>query len=97
MVIGVAVVRIHIPQSRSLKDKRSVVKPLLARVQQQLQIAAAEVEELDKLQLGVLGFACVSNDPAHADRMLAKAVSLVGARLDGAELLDYETEIIHAL
>jgi uncharacterized protein YlxP (DUF503 family) len=97
MVIGVARVILHLPASRSLKDKRQVVKSLVAQVQRQFQIAAAEVDQLDQWQVGVLGLACISTNAKHADEVIARAINFITSRLDEADLLDYETEIIHAL
>jgi uncharacterized protein YlxP (DUF503 family) len=97
MVIGVARVVLHIPASQSLKDKRQVVKSLIAQVQRQFQVAAAEVERQDQWQIGVIGLACISTSAGHADEVIARAVGFLASRNADAELLDYETEIIHAL
>jgi uncharacterized protein YlxP (DUF503 family) len=97
VIIGVARLVFHIPTSRSLKDKRQVVKPLLAMAQRELHLAVAEVEAQDKWQLAVLGIVCVANDAGHADRVLADAVHRVRGRAADAELVDYQTEIVHAL
>ncbi len=43
----------------SLKDKRSVVKRVLARVKNQFNVSAGEVDEQDNPGGAVLGFACV--------------------------------------
>lgn len=95
MVLAVARIAIHLPQSRSLKDKRRVMKSLLARVRNQFQVAAGEVAEQDRWQLGVLGLACVSTDAAHADEVISRAVAFVAASLPEGDMLDYETEVVH--
>lgn len=97
MVIAVARVALHIPGSQSLKDKRRVLKSLLAQVQRQFLVAAAEVEEQDRHQIGVLGIACVSNDARQADSVVAKAVSFLASARHDTELLDYQTEVLHVL
>lgn len=97
VVIGIARVVLHIPASQSLKDKRQVLKSLIAQVQRQLQVAAAEVDEHDQWQVGVIGLACVSTSSAHADQVIARAVNYLASRNLEAQVLDYETEIIHAL
>ena len=96
MVIGVARIVLHIPASQSLKDKRQVLKSILAQVQRQFQIAAGEVDRQDQWQIGVIGLACVSTSARHADEILAHAVGFISSRAAGADVLDYETEIIHA-
>jgi uncharacterized protein len=97
MVIGVARVVLHLPASQSLKDKRQVIKSVLAQVQRQFQLSAAEVERHDQWQIGVIGLSCVSTSAAHVDEVLARAVQYIDSRKFEAELLEYETEVLHAL
>lgn len=96
MVIGIARVVLHVPASRSLKEKRAVVKSLVALTQNQFQMAVAEVDKQDQWQIAVLGLACVSTSAAHADEMVARAVGFIASRKVEAQVIDYETEVIHA-
>ena len=50
MVVGVCTVQLEIFGNESLKGKRSVVKPILARVRDHFNVAAAEVDDLDAWQ-----------------------------------------------
>lgn len=97
MVIGVARVTLHIPGARSLKDKRQVVKSLIPQIQRQFGVTIAEVERQDHWQLAVIGVAYISNSAAHADEVIAKAVNALAETRGDAELLDYDTEVVHAL
>lgn len=94
MVIGVCTLTLDIPHSDSLKDKRQVVKSVIARVRNQFNVSIAEVDANDVWQSAVIGIACVSNDPARAHALLEKIVSMIGhSRLD-AQVADYEIEMI---
>ena len=97
MVIGIARVVLHIPGARSLKDKRQVMKSLVAQVQRQFGVSIAEIERHDQWQVGVIGIAHVSNDAGHSDEVIAKAVRAISSLRGDAELLDFETEVLHAL
>jgi uncharacterized protein YlxP (DUF503 family) len=97
VVVGVARVVLHLPGAQSLKDKRQVMKSVLAQVQRRFLVAAAEVDHQDQWQIGVIGIACVSTDAAHADEVLARAVSFVEERAVDAQILEYQTEIAHIL
>ncbi len=89
MVIGVATIRLILPEMASIKDKRRVVKSIAERTRARFNVAVAEVDDLDSWTAITLGIACVSNNGAHAHEMLEKAVSSIAdARLD-AELADY--------
>lgn len=94
MVIGACRVTLAIPMATSLKDKRTVVKGLLARVQQQFGISVAEVDDNDVINHAVLGFAVVSNSSALANAVLDKVVDFIERHQDSAELLDDDIEIM---
>jgi uncharacterized protein YlxP (DUF503 family) len=94
MFVGVLYLSLSLPASDSLKDKRQVVKSVLARVRNQFNVAASEVDTLDDRQLATLGMSCVSNDGRHAEQILAKALAYVeNTRLDG-DVIDSTIEII---
>lgn len=97
MIVGVMRVVLHLPDCHSLKEKRSVVKSLLSRLQSQLKLSAAEVEDQDKWQSAVIGVTCVANDVRHADAVLASVASFIDARVHDAVLAGFETELVHVL
>jgi uncharacterized protein YlxP (DUF503 family) len=47
MVIGACRVRLHLPGNQSLKGKRSRLKPILARLPREFNLAAAEIDLQD--------------------------------------------------
>lgn len=91
MHIGVCKLYLRIPESRSLKTKRRVVKSLIARLKNRFNVAVAEVAALDAHQSAVLAAVSVSNDAAHLNRLFAHVVTFTETHTD-AELVDYETE-----
>jgi uncharacterized protein YlxP (DUF503 family) len=85
VVIGALTLTVHVPESRSLKDKRQVISSLLARIRRQFNVAAAEVDDQDTWQVATLGVVCVSSDRRHADEMCQKVLRWVED--DGEALL----------
>ena len=77
MVLGTLTITLQVPDSRSLKDKRQVVKSLVSRIRRTYNVAVAEVGDLDRRQLATLGLATVSTDPRHADEMCQKILRFV--------------------
>lgn len=57
---------LHLPGVHSLKEKRSVVRPILDGAQRRFAVAAAEVDHQESWQRSVLGMAAVSGSAAHA-------------------------------
>ncbi len=97
MVVGACKVILHIPGSHSLKEKRQVVRSVIARVRNQFDVAVAEVDGLERWQLAALGIACVSNSGQHAQEVLERVIDFIEeSRLD-AEVTEYKIELLEAL
>jgi uncharacterized protein YlxP (DUF503 family) len=84
-------VRLLVRASRSLKDKRQVVRGVLDRLRAGFNVAAAEVDALDHRQLVVLGFATVAPEAAQVTKTLDAVVHALRAH-PVAEFLDHERD-----
>ena len=93
MILGTLKVRLQIPGSSSLKEKRKVVKSIKDRLLS-LNASVAEVDDLNLWQAATIGIAVVSNEAAHANEMLDKALNIITMNMN-AEILNSEMEIIH--
>jgi uncharacterized protein YlxP (DUF503 family) len=93
MTVGLIHIRLRLP-SRTLKEKRTIVKSLVERLRQRYNVSVAETEDLDSPGLATIAAACVSNDARHADEQLQEIARAVEAwRLD-ADLIDVSTELL---
>lgn len=70
MHVGALTVEIHIAESRSLKQKRSVVRHLLDTSRRRFGVAASEVEFNDLWQRAGLCFCAVAKDANQVERVL---------------------------
>lgn len=68
-------VTIHFNYITSLKEKRRIIKSVTDRVRHKFRISTAEVDYLDSLDLGSLGFGVVSNSRQHAETILQKVLN----------------------
>ncbi len=93
MNVGVCTLKLHFPDSHSLKEKRRILKSIVSRLQNQFHISVAEVDAQDKWQLAVLGVACVSNRNHHASDTLSQVINFVIHNYPEVELVDQEIEI----
>ena len=91
MHVGSLRVRLLVRASRSLKDKRQVVRSILERLRNGFNVAAAEVDSLDHRQLVVLGFATVAGEAAGVTKTLDAVVRALRVH-PVAEFLDHERE-----
>ena len=65
---------------RSLKEKRSLVRPVIAELQRKFNVSAAETGSHDLHRRAGIGVAMAAADRAHAVDVLDAAERLVAAR-----------------
>lgn len=92
MIVGSLRVRLLVRESRSLKDKRQVVRSIKDRLRNHFNVSVAEVDAQDNRQLVVLGVAMVSNEAAHVKAALQQIVAALRDH-PVAELLDHDMEV----
>ena len=92
MFVGVYRIELHLPASRSLKAKRSVVNGLKTRLSQ-LGLSVAEVEAQELWQRCVLGASAVSADGSYLESLVQKIESIC-LRENRAQLLRVEQDIL---
>ena len=93
-MVGILNLHLHLPGCASLKEKRGRLKPLLARLQRQFNVSAAEMDLLDKWQEVVIACAMVGNDAAYLQSALETVRKWVDANWPDGDVLDTKTEIL---
>lgn len=78
---------VHLPGCRSLKEKRSVLRPLLERLQRRFAVSVAEVDHQDLWQRAGLGVAAVSGSGTVLAQLLDDVERFVWAQPD-AEVIE---------
>lgn len=82
MYVGALEVEIHIPATRSLKAKRSVVRHLIEASRQRFGVSASEVAHHDRWQRAGLGFSVVAPSAAHAGLLLDRVERFIWSHPD---------------
>lgn len=80
MFTGTLALDVLLGDVRSLKQKRSVVRPIVAELRRRFEVSAAEVGHLDLHRRGLLGVAVVASDAGHCGDVLDECERLVAAR-----------------
>jgi len=77
-------VELHLPQCRSLKEKRAVVKSMTEGARKRYAVAVSETDHQDTWQRAQVGFACVSGSPAHATDVIDEVERFVWSFTESA-------------
>ena len=92
MKILVMTFRLHAPWVCSLKEKRMIVKSLVAKLQNHFHVSAAETDEQDIHRIIVISVAAIVPHNAMADSIMDEISGFVETNTE-AEILDEKREI----
>ena len=93
MVVGIARVEIFILESRSLKEKRGVLRKILSRTRNKFNISAAEIGENDSWKRSSIGLCAIGNDKRFINSMPNKIMSYI-EELNLAQVIDSKVELL---
>jgi uncharacterized protein len=93
MVIGYGIINLRIPESGSLKEKRSVLKKILKRAQNEFNVSIAETGNLDHYNFAEIAFAVVGNDSRYINGKVDHLLRFV-ENMQVAEILNSKVEIM---
>ncbi|MBN2020653.1 MAG: DUF503 domain-containing protein [Sedimentisphaerales bacterium] len=81
MIVGVMTASLHLQGIFSLKEKRSIVKSVIGRLQSRFNASISEVDHNDSKELAVLGISVVGNDTRFVESQLESVAAFM--RRDG--------------
>jgi uncharacterized protein YlxP (DUF503 family) len=93
MIVGAAVVEIHVHESQSLKAKRGVVRSIAGRLRNRFNISVSEVGGQGTWQRAVIGLSMTGNEEIPLRRALEKAVTAI-EEMHLAQVVASEIEMI---
>jgi len=92
MYLGSLSIDLLLGDVHSLKEKRSVIRPIVAELRRRFDVSAAETGHLDLYRRAELGVALVASDAAHCRQVLDACERLVAGRPE-VELLSTRPRI----
>ena len=93
MKIATMTFRLRAPWVHSLKEKRMIVKSLVAKLQNKFHVSVAEVDEQDVHQIIVIGVASIVPHNAMADSLMDEISEFVESNTE-AEIVEEIREVI---
>ncbi|MDQ2707348.1 MAG: DUF503 domain-containing protein [Actinomycetota bacterium] len=93
MYVGVLEFDVLFGDVGSLKQKRSLVRPMLAELRRRYEVAVAEAGHLDLHRRALLGVSCVAADARHVTDVLDQCERWLAVRPE-LELLSARRRII---
>jgi uncharacterized protein YlxP (DUF503 family) len=80
LYVGALELDVVLGDIRSLKEKRSAVRPVVAELRRRFEVTVAEAGHLDKHRRSLIGVAAVAADAEHVREVLDACERLVAGR-----------------
>ena len=96
MIVGISSFELHLPASRSLKDKRRVVKSLVDKIHQRFRVSVAETDFHDLHQRAEISMAAVTNREGEMENLMEEIRSLVESQPE-AFLTRWDPQILEGV
>jgi len=95
MAIGILTLQLQLPGCKSLKEKRSRLKPLMTRLHREFNISVAEINRQDIWDEAIIGCALISNGKQFSESSLQTVVRWLNKNWPDVILIDDQIEIIN--
>jgi len=94
MALAVLTLHLHLPGCTSLKEKRSRIKPVLARLHREYNVAVSEMDLQDIWQSSQISCVTISNDAIQNQRLLQQVIEFTSRTWPDLEIVDQRIEPI---
>jgi hypothetical protein len=94
MSIGILTLKLHLPGSFSLKDKRRIMKSITTQIRRDFNVSIAEIQDQGLWQSATIGIACISTDSQYINGILSKITDFIAKGRFEVEVIGQEMEIL---
>ena len=93
MAISVSIFELHVPEARSLKQKRKVIKSLIDRIHRRFRVSIAETDHHDLHQRCEISIAAVARSHAQSRRLMEQVRELIDSE-HAARLIYWDPQFL---
>ncbi len=93
-IIGFCEIDLYLPGVASLKEKRSILKSMLAKMRNQFNIANAEVGNQDVWQSSTIAISTVSNSSKLVHQTIQSVLQWMESRYPDVVIVNHTIEIL---
>ena len=91
-VIAKVILHFYISGTNSLKEKRSIIRPIIHRLHRKFNISISEVEKLDTWNEAILIYTHVSNNKGFSQSYVQKINAFILKYYKNVDLIDTKIE-----
>lgn len=94
MHVGVCQLTLHIPENRSLKGKRQIVRSLCGRLRSRFDVSVAEVADQELWQSAVIGIVTVNGDARSAGALIDRVIEFTELNFPDVQVIECDRDVL---
>lgn len=94
MQVALCTIKLSLEGVSSLKQKRRILKSILARLSNQFNVATAEIDYQDVWQTALIGLVTIGNDAGYLHGLLENAVTWIEKNRPDVPIDAYSIEFL---
>ncbi len=94
MIVGILTIDIAFNWCKSLKDKRSSIKPLLIRLHKEFNVGVSELKHQSSHKLAGIGCVAICNTRTHIEQDFNDIVIFLNKQFPNIDILSQSTEYL---
>ena len=92
-VVGALQIAIRLPEAQSLKEKRFILKSLIAQIRNKFNVSVSEIGSQDSWQMATLGVVHAGNDRSYTNKVLDQVLNFAEG-IKKIEVVDSHLEFL---
>ena len=93
MIVSVCKISLVLP-SRSLKEKRRIIKSILGKTSNKFNVSISEVAQNEVWGRSVIGISSVSSSLRHGEESIEKVIRFIESEREDAEIIKIDRETL---
>jgi uncharacterized protein YlxP (DUF503 family) len=77
MIVGIVVIELYLPFSRSLKEKRKEIRSIKEKLRSNFNVSVAEIDNQNLWQRASLGISIAGSDTLHLQESVDKIIEFI--------------------
>ncbi|MEM7350899.1 MAG: DUF503 domain-containing protein [Acidobacteriota bacterium] len=96
MVVGISIFELHLPEARSLKQKRKVIKGLIERIHRRFRVSIAETDYHDLHQRSEISLAAIARSSTDGQRLMDSIRDMIDSEYE-ASLTHWDPQLMEGM
>ncbi|MCK4339375.1 MAG: DUF503 domain-containing protein [Candidatus Cloacimonetes bacterium] len=83
-------INLYLPLSKSLKNKRSVIKSIIQKAHNKFNVSISEIDNYDKWKNATIGISIIANEMPYIEKQLSEIINFIESNYIDIEIIKIE-------